>query len=320
MSFHTKMRTLRRVCNDKLVYQACKKYDAGSVFGKVLARLVIGNKKIVVLYGHCHMTVYRAYLEQCREFKKRYKIFGEDLGYIGRFFPDEINDKSIWNHANFVVYNPWMPIPDGLPKLEEIQSKMAEETKLINITNAAFKGYFPQHTTNSNERFCWGDKNLNNLLDSKNPIDDEMIEQLLSENYYSTETVNKYFDGCIKNLRTVEKFCDIGIVDFIEKYGRTKVLYYSMTHPTNEVMFELSLRLLHEIGIEKDITPKTKKKLPNLRHHAEVIYPSVWRALGIVGDPYERKISPGNDSTENCGVKEYFVGYIEDGLKRDGNE
>lgn len=313
-----KLKRIRDYIKDRCIYFfLC---DVGfRAFKKTLLRIVLRNRLIVAFYGECHIYIYGGFLNNIRELRKKYLFLGsKEIEYLARFHDKYINRKTSWDKLDVIIYNPSVPTRDGAPTLEEVLSWVPESCKKIEVTNAAFKGYMPQHTGRVFENsgyFTWGDKNLNQLL-SCGDVDDTVLDDLSRSDYYSTEFVNDYFEKSVKHMKQYERQCTVKIADYIEQHGRNRVLYYSVTHPEMEIMCELTRRILLELGVEADRlldNNNQKNDLFDLHSHGEVVYPSVYQGLGIKQDQDLRRIQPGNYKELTYTFREYIEEYIKMG-------
>lgn len=276
-----------------------------AIIRKKLIKLLKGSKKIVGFYMECHIDIYREQLFESKEFKKKYisiNPFGTDV--LSHIYGDKINSLNIWKNIDIFIYNPGVPTKNGLISLNNVLDLLNANCKTISVTNAAFKGYMPQHTNNiigKKELFCWGDKNINELIENNNPEDD--IKKLCDIKYYDEEYINKYFEKSLKQMENFEKKCTIKISDYIKKFGKKRLLYLSVTHPGIEVMTEISKRLCKELNLD---IGGLRQGFKELRIHEEAVYPSVATILGI--DVKERKIVPGDD-WEPMQFEEYIHNY-----------
>lgn len=267
-----------------------------------------GRKKLIGFYGECHIYIYGAALSRCSALTKDYVLLGaKEIEYLAKWHSKRINQASAWNHLDVLIYNPGVPDREGAPSLNQVLTWLPEGCRRISVTNAAFKGYMPQHTDRvfRNEGcFIWGDKNLNALL--KEGKTDGSVD-----NIYTQQYVNEFFDKSVRLMKMYERDCTIRIADYIESHGRERVLYYSVTHPETEIMEELTRRILKELGVDQNVRSKDMSNAQfDLHSHGELVYPCVYTGLGIKEDPYARRIQPGNYKDKVYTFKEYLSEYL----------
>lgn len=283
---------------------------------KKIAEVYLKNRKLVGFYGECHMYIYDNTVAKNREFKKKYVALGtKEIEYLAKYHRKQINRKEIWNKLDVLIYNDGIPNRKDAPSLSTVLEWVKPEAQKINVTNAVFTGYFPQHTDKvfkNNGYFAWGDKNLNKILNGAENA--SFLKDIQKDDFYSSDYVNKFFDKAIKFLNLYEKDCDIKIADYIELFGRDRVLFYSVTHPENEIMLEISRRILNTLGIKIDQTQlkNTSTGLFDLHSHGEVVYPSVHKGLNIKEPWGTRKIKPG-DYNVSYTFEEYINEYMKIG-------
>ena len=84
-------------------------------------------------------------------------------------------------------------------------------------------------------------------------------------------------------------------------------------------MEELTKRILIQMDAENevnDIDFCNATKLYNLHGHGEVIYPSVYKHLGLLGNYDQRLINPGKHRECIYSFEEYVKAYIKMGKER----
>lgn len=268
------------------------------------------GRKLCGLYGECHMRgFYLHALMRNREFTNNYftlvfpwvdwneYIEGYDffMKRLDLFISNMYSAKNI----------------RGVVSTEEMQSKTNSSCRNITITNAFFSGYFPQYSKPFDETIYWftcGDKNINRMIrEYKNEQD--IIESIMSENFYSTDFVNEYWDFSIKKIKAIENKCDITISDFIEKYGQDEELYYMNNHPKNIVMKEIFRRVCTLIGIKCETS--NFYNIEPMRHIHQPVYKSVIKGLGITKDSNENRLYfPAEGIRQPVKEAEYYKLYI----------
>ena len=250
----------------------------------IIERIICHGRKKVAFYGRCHENFYYYTLNQCKTFKKKY-IYVR-IGQVGlpssKLKNKYFNNVNIWKKMDVIIYNLGISIDEDTIGFEEIRRSLSDKTRCIALTNAAFKGYFPQHTDKifKNESLLFrGDKNLNKLIEAGQHTEIKKLENL---DYYSKESVNAFFDSNVEKVKIYEKKCDIKIADYIEKYGKHRILYYSMTHCVEDVMIELTARIMVALGLDaKELSEINLEFAPKYNTHMEAVYPSVCEGLGI---------------------------------------
>lgn len=264
-------------------------------------RLALRGRRLVAFFGECHMEVYAELLNWNPSFRKKYLPMGAaQIGVLVRKHGEIIYREDTWNKVDVLIYNSNVHVPKGRLELGQVLAWLPEDAERIEVTNAAFKGYMPQHTERvfpNKGYFNWGDKNLNALLNA-NHIDEAAVSALGEDGFYQADYVSSHFEKSLKQMRLSERECSVKIADYVEEHGRERVLYHSVTHPKPELMLELTARIACALGLDKTCLGKragTMAEYLDVGSHGELIYPSVWKALGIKEGNWEtRFIQPGN--------------------------
>lgn len=288
-----------------------------------LLKMLAKGKKICILYGMCHISIYKNFLLNSKVFLSQYAIL--DLPQINgdRKYRDVLNiDSFVWENCDLLIAS--LIYPDniyGVPGAKQILEKVNNNCKKILVTHAAFRGYFPQHTAVRNETnalyFAWGDKNINAMI-KEGLSSDEIEEKIFSEEFYDSEFVNNYFDKSIEILEREETDCNIKIGDYIKEEGKSTILYYSWTHPKEEVMLELGKRIFTALGLDgSDLNQFADEIILNTNE--ELVYPCVLKALGIEdADKFiiGRKMNPGHLWRDNLLTsRDYIKKYVSMNMK-----
>lgn len=306
---------------DKCIYYGLEATSfPNSIIGICVLNMIKRKRKLIGFYGECHIYVYGEILNSISLLKKNYCIVGaKEIEYLARWHHKEINRKEAWDRLDVLIYNPGVPNRKDAPTLEQVLKWVPKTCKKIEVTNAVFMGYMPQHTERvfeNNGYFAWGDRYLNKLLESDN-ITVEMLKSLEGGEFISKDRVNKFFEKSLKHMKMYEQKCTIKIADYIEKYGQKRVLYYSVTHPEMEIMREISRRILIELGIDKeDCMRKIYRTnvMFDLHSHGEAVYPSVIKGLGIEMKE-DRVVQYGNYKEISYSFHDYIKEYIKMGMK-----
>lgn len=282
---------------------------------KILAK----SKQICGLYGMCHMSIYKHFLRKSKEFLDEYVML--DIPNI-----NDIEDKChsilqqefLWNCCDLLLANLIYPSISNLynaPNTKQLLKQLRKECKVILIPDVAFRGYFPQHTIGNkktNKYFAWGDKNINKMI-KQNISCENIVRKILYEEFYDYDFVNEYFDKAIEILQKDEKECDVKISDYIKENGKQRVLFYSWTHPNEEVMLEIGKRIFNILNLNGDFLEKLSDDII-LNTNEELVYPCVLNGLGIENaDVFmsERRMNPSHLWKENLlTCNEYIKEYV----------
>lgn len=293
-----------------------------------IIRKLAGNKKICVPFGFCHLQAYKRLLANSDKFSDKYILV--DLPAINNReneLYDMLQEKAIYSTCDFFLLG---VVPEsltfGLNKSlkDNLKEWIRSDCRVISITSAAFKGYFPQHTEQRNtshdengipmnQYFVWGDKNINKLF-KRGLSDDEISKKILDVDYYEPERFKRFFEHEFRLMEKAEEKCDVKIADYLRTIYDKKVCYYSWTHPIPVILTEISRRIALELGIDDDFTQYKDEDYLDMKINEEIIYPSVLKALGLYDEEnLQRRVKPG------CGnrlsTEEYISKYIKYVLK-----
>lgn len=276
-------------------------------------------KKSVLYYGMCHKLYYMEYLSKCSEFSKEYIFI--DIPNVNAIHHDSyeiLKRKDIWNYCDVLICSEFEDILAtkwGIMPTSQIKKLVGGQCKVITVTPAIFKGYFPQtidaHSNIINSKmydyFTWGDRFINKMCKSESSIE-EIISQLSSVSYLPKAKIIEYIKSSIENLRLTEKQCDVKIADYIEDNYDKSIIYFSPTHANDDVMQELSRRLLSAIGVNFDSEEVISVDMLYDTHEVP-IYPCVLESIGINSDWNQRKVNCGDYFSNK--QKLNFVEYIQ---------
>ncbi|MBQ9136365.1 MAG: hypothetical protein IJX66_09775 [Lachnospiraceae bacterium] len=105
-----------------------------------------------------------------------------------------------------------------------------ENRRIIRITSAAFKGYFPQHIESKyfaseiRHEYGWGDKNIEKMIIG-GKLDDESIAAVEYPDFYTEEYIERFFNHSLKIMEEEEENCDIGNADYVRKNFKNSILF-----------------------------------------------------------------------------------------------
>lgn len=257
------------------------------------------KKKIAVTYGNCQTQVIGDFLVDTDKFMEEYFMLKlpaicdiqEEIGQ--EYWPNEIvkcfdlliyqviKKSNVYSEKAATAY---------------LITKVKSDCKLICITNAYFNGYFPQlnHSVEYSEKYTMGimqnrGVGLFKFVDNeiiKKYIKcgdiNQVIECLKDEDYYSgsEKMVVDNLNNSFKELEKREQICDVKILDYIKENYKRLRLFSEPIHPSNELLIEITKRLLKYLGIENyNIKKNHQQEL--LSTVNVLIYPSVRKILDL---------------------------------------
>lgn len=282
------------------------------------------GKKICVPFGLCHLQAYKRLLMKNDEFSEKY-IFIDflPLDRIG----DMLQEEAIYSTGDIFLLgiipkNPRFKL--DMLVTENIKKWSRSDCRIISITSATFKGYFPQHTEHRNygcdqngipivKYFVWGDKNINKMF-KMGLSTGEIIRKILDTDYYEAERCRKYCENELSILEKAEEKCDVKIADYLRTIYDKTLAYYSWTHPIPIILIEIARRIALLLGIEDDFMRFKDEDFLQMNLNEEIVYPSVLKALGLQDEEYlYRKVRPGRMlfMGKRLSTEEYISKYIE---------
>lgn len=240
---------------------------------------LIGNKKLAILYGNCHMKILKEYLENNLTFSEIYKI---RLYIICEIEKDELDDACVGALRDFcrllITQDIRKENSQKMPSADQIISKAGKWCRCIKIPNVFNVNlFFPQI------KAVYGDENIIKLNRNKNDIQ-EIINSIENEDVYDAEMIQKNFRKQIEKLYMRERKCDIVISDYILENYQTKQLFYEPYHPTNDLICEKGRRIIKLLKLEIDESVPVRNAIDD---REMFIYGCVRKALGIT---FEQKI------------------------------
>lgn len=276
------------------------------------------EKRLVGTYGFCHMYRYRKVLEDSKQFLNEY-IFIDfpALNDVSNVNHKLLKQQEIWELCDVVLYSNNSFIEEyNVPKPKEVLHFLKSGCKLITITSAAFKGYFPQHKVLDNKmkengmRIGWGDKNIDRMLKEGKSLE-QITNSILSVYFIKRDKVETFFQHSLIILQENEKNCDIKIADYIRENYKRELLYYSWSHLATKVLVEFAKRICEVFKItDIDFEKYYYDDFFRMDYSGEeLVYPSVCQVLDK-GVAIERKIRPGDFYKDKLSSEEYIKEYI----------
>lgn len=274
------------------------------------------NKKIVFLYGNCHMDIIESYLYSSANFKDDYIIYPSPricteklidirvLKYVDIWIHEDIQKENIYGYKFSDEY------------IRGFISKQAMEIIMPHLYGLG-AAFFP-HAKGKNERNV---ALLNGLYENGMfPFRDDIIENAILEcksitdiesyvnfdNIISEKYIVDNFENYIYKIEKREKKWDIKILDFILCHYKSDKLFYDIGHPTNIILKEISRKILEKLEIYDEIVSDK-----SLDYHEVPIYPYIRKTLGMMWDEKNiRKNSEAIKGTSKMDIQEYIREYI----------
>lgn len=239
------------------------------------------GKKMVVMYGNCHVGAIKEYIERNVEFEKQYGIypFPEIQQLIKTFSFEKIISK-----CDVLVYQP-------IREQNTYGSAFASNTILkyckedcytISVPNlyGLAKCFFPSlipvgRLTGIRNLFHYDVNVINWMKEEKTKK--EMKKMIERGGVYKPEYIQDEWNRFLDKMFSRETEWDVKISDYILKNYKTKKLFSDSWHISSILAKEISVRLLNLLDIKADI-PYT---LPIMDGLEAFIYEDVKKALQL---------------------------------------
>ena len=263
------------------------------------------NKKAVVIFGNCQTRQLLTFLISNPTFYKNY--FFIQIPEVCRYNEKSLpySQESFWAVTDLFISqrvgkgNRFSP----LLATDNLSSKLSENAKIVWIPNVYFDGYFPQHKQDSNylqnardigkplppsgnrmngDKYV--DKFLTKIIGGGGITISEFTEYIKKQDFISEKEVLEGVEKSFEELRKREKICDIHMSDVVVENYTKKQIFYSPNHPSQEILWEETKRILKFIGIDDMTFDNFEKLLDEKSSLIGVdipIYPKVKKILGL---------------------------------------
>ena len=276
------------------------------------------NKQIVSFYGNCQTVPLSYMFIESKKLKEKYAVLTlPPIHLFNKYNEYEKGiDEGILNNISIFIYQYINENNAYSFKMSTnyILCRLYSGALRVCIPNCYFIGYYP-NKMNYNVDVLEGDVVViggrDNNIDSmyQNISKEEIVAQLSNTDFYSKDDVLKHCDQSIQELKNREKKCDIKISDYIEKYYKKQVLFYTRNHPSNQLLYVLLERVLKYLHINEDVYDIIPQKVFDLNHRQDFIYPSVAKALGLDLSNYDYMLCRSLNIKADC-VKDYVNVYF----------
>lgn len=275
------------------------------------------RKKIVVVYGNCHVTTITEVLSQCEQFMKEYEIY--PIKRICEIKSDDYFNQPVFRYCDVFIHQSIQLHNRYGEKFasENIIKLLNDNCKVISIPNVYHLPmcFFPQYSP---------DKELVNrkkvtIFFRDNLIDNyflsglcvrEIQEHYMSELAFSSDKIKEDYAVFLKKVKEREREWDIKVSDFIERYYRETQLFYDPNHPTPFFLKYIAKECLNLLEVsynEKEIDAL------NVQHPDTFempICPSVRKSLGMKFTDKELRKTGNKIKYEKMYYEEYISQYV----------
>ncbi len=285
------------------------------------------NKKLVIVYGNCHMGGIASYLRENCYFSKKFfvKYF---YGVMKEVPAKEDFDKCDVFITQDIRKNNECEMLDS----DTIKTLVNENCKVFVVPNLfGCNLFYPQYKKHNNhyinshigkdaidlEKF--NDERRQFIIDSIESMskNDSYIDQAYQQGktvediekdieeatVYSQEEIIALFEKNLMKLREREKQCDIIISDYLVANYKTIQLFYEPEHPASIVIREMGKRILEKMEIQ----PIESEVEVGIGVQEMPIYGCVKKVLGLM---YEQPILRRQYSMTLLNMPETLRDYI----------
>ena len=214
------------------------------------------GKKVVAIYGNCHTTAIRHFLDQIDSFRDEYAIYPlmaiQDVKDPAYFENGIIQSCDLFIHQVIRDNNRY-----GVEwASRELLKKTKNGCQVIGIPNVYHLPicFFQQYSEKkdfcrkNNSTVFFRDKILDKAYLEKWSIQ-RTVEYYTNEDFKDYGTIENEFNLFIEKVSNREKDWDIKISDYIIDNYKICKLFYDPNHPTPAIIHEIAERLLELLGI-----------------------------------------------------------------------
>lgn len=285
-----------------------------------IAEIIWTNKKVVLLYGFCHLRGIRDCLKNAEYFLKM---------YIPIYYPDYLF-RNFYQQERFQYFIKICSVfvcgmdvsPENHRNNQAILERLKANVKVFRLHAVYFGAYFPQKKRVYNAMnkfaikiegydytpFSYGDSYLNECIEKRMTLN-EIYDSIEYDIIYDREFVLKYVENEWKRLRFQECESDFKILDYIEENYKRERLFRNETHMENKILYQYSKQLLQYLGCKDDIRTVDEPLLNCSQHW---IYPCVAEILKLEWDVWSETLDLYTYSGwRKVNMREYIEEYYE---------
>ena len=263
-----------------------------------LAESLWTEKRIVLLYGSCHLRGIADCLKRAKEFSQGYApIYYPNYLFLNFYQQGRL--QYLIDHCGVFVYG--MTVSrENYRKNRAILERLNPQVRTLCLQNICFGGYFPQKKRNYNKMnecavkadrydytpFSYGDSWLNACIAEGIGLED-IYDAIERKEVYDRDFILKYMEGEWKRLKYQEEESDFRIVGFIEDNYRKRRLFRNETHMENIILYQYTAQVLQYLGCSTQIDAADAPLLNCSQHF---IYPCVAKALELEWDVWQEEL------------------------------
>ena len=208
------------------------------------------RKKKAIIYGNCHTSVIKAYLESCGLFCEDYYFYDipqiQNIKNPDYFTPSIFKDCDLFIHQSIRLENRYGPefASENIIKLLKPDCKIVSIPNVYHLPICFFPQYYEEKELRiNNKTFFFRDRIIDDGIRYGKTVK-EIKEDYMSDNYYQSGEILRMYDTFLEKVRKREKDWDIKVSDYIEKETSQIQLFYDPNHPCNCFLKYVSLEIL----------------------------------------------------------------------------
>lgn len=207
-------------------------------------------KKKAIIYGNCHTSVIKAYLESSGLFCEDYFFYDipqiQNIKNPDYFTPSIFKDCELFIHQSIRLENRYGPefASENIIKLLKPDCKIISIPNVYHLPMCFFPQYYGEKELRiNNKTFFFRDKIIDAGIKSGKTIK-EIKDDYMLINFYESSEILCMYETFLEKVRKREKDWDIKVSDYIEKEASQKQLFYDPNHPCNCFLKYVSLEVL----------------------------------------------------------------------------
>ena len=217
------------------------------------------KKKIVILYGNCHMQALFEFLKNNNEFNNKYTLY--PIPYIQTIHKAEFFEYPVFRNCDVFIHQA-IQLANRYGKefaSSNIIQKLKKDCKVIAVPNVYQlpKFFFPQYRKNNELKTYFPYKGTiffrDQIIDEnikKGKTINEIIDIYNDKNLFKKYYIKAEYEKFLDKIRMREQEWDIKVSDFIIENINKKQLFFDPNHPTNFFINYIYLELLPKLDIK----------------------------------------------------------------------
>lgn len=275
-------------------------------------------KKLFIAIGTCQVTNTVRILRKNVYFNRLYYV----CSYIDTIYDacSDADNKRIKEYGCFcdvVFYNIANAETNDLRNYVPLLNKFYMKAVKLFMPFYSFCGQLQQATICENKYglesgWIWvrGDKEINRMIENQES-EDEIVERISKENYWTPKEVRERFEQEIKKILIWDRFASFPIKSFVENNYQKIQVFIDGTHFSYQLHLYLANEIAKYLHIDPIDDPEVIKKIEDEQHSVMPVYPCVRAALGMKSADVYKFWNMEQDTVEYLGFKEHVKKYIQ---------